>query len=113
MNCIFCKIIQKEVPSKIVYEDDRVLAFHDIAPQAPVHILVIPKKHYSTLLDMKEDDMELVGYIFKIIKKIAAEIGVDERGFRVVMNCNQEAGQTVYHIHFHILAGRQMHWPPG
>ncbi len=113
MNCIFCKIIQKEVPSKIVYEDDRVLAFHDIAPQAPVHILVIPKKHYSTLLDMKEDDMELVGYIFKIIKKIAAEIGVDKRGFRVVMNCNQEAGQTVYHIHFHILAGRQMHWPPG
>lgn len=113
MSCIFCKIVHKEIPSKIIYEDDKVLAFHDIAPQAPVHILVIPKKHYSTLLDMEEDDMELIGHIFKVIKKITKQTGVNDRGFRVVMNCNHEAGQTVYHIHFHILAGRQMHWPPG
>lgn len=113
MNCIFCKIVRKEIPSKIIYEDDRVLAFHDIAPQAPVHILIIPKKHYSTLLDIKEDDRELIGYIFNIIKKIAKQTGVDERGFRIVVNCNQEGGQTVYHLHFHILGGRQMHWPPG
>lgn len=113
MNCIFCKIVHREIPSKIVYEDDRVLAFHDISPQAPVHILVIPKKHYSTLLDIDEDNMELIGHIFKVIKKIAKQIGINERGFRIVMNCNHEAGQTIYHIHFHILAGRQMYWPPG
>lgn len=113
MSCIFCKIVKKEVPSKIVYEDEMVLAFEDIAPQAPIHILVIPKKHYPTLLEMNEDDKELLGHIFMVIKKIAKQKGVEERGFRVVMNCNPEAGQTVYHIHFHLLAGRQMHWPPG
>lgn len=113
MSCIFCKIVKKEVPSKIVYEDEMVLAFEDIAPQAPIHILVIPKKHYPTLLEMNENDKELLGHIFMVIKKIAKQKGVEERGFRVVMNCNPEAGQTVYHIHFHLLAGRQMHWPPG
>jgi len=113
MSCIFCRIIQKEIPSRIVYEDEQVLAFEDIAPQAPIHILVIPKKHYSTLLEMNEKDKELIGHIFMVIKKIATEKGVDERGFRIVMNCNPEAGQTVYHLHFHLLAGRQMHWPPG
>lgn len=113
MSCIFCRIIQKEIPSRIVYEDEQVLAFEDIAPQAPIHILVIPKKHYSTLLEMNENDKELIGHIFMVIKKIATEKGVDERGFRIVMNCNPEAGQTVYHLHFHLLAGRQMHWPPG
>ncbi len=90
-----------------------VLAFEDIAPQAPVHILVIPKKHYSTVLEMKEEEKELIGHIFMVINKIAREKGFDERGFRVVVNCNPEAGQTVYHVHFHLLAGRQMHWPPG
>ncbi|WP_353684859.1 histidine triad nucleotide-binding protein [Thermodesulfovibrio sp. 3907-1M] len=113
MNCVFCKIIKKEIPSKIVYEDELVLAFEDIAPQAPIHILVIPKKHYSTLLEMNEEEKELLGHIFMVINKIAKEKGVDERGFRVVLNCNSQAGQTVYHIHFHLLAGRQMHWPPG
>ncbi|GAQ93967.1 histidine triad (HIT) family protein [Thermodesulfovibrio aggregans] len=113
MNCVFCRIIKKEIPSKIVYEDDLVLAFEDIAPQAPVHILVIPKKHYSTVLEMKEEEKELIGHIFMVINKIAREKGFDERGFRVVVNCNPEAGQTVYHVHFHLLAGRQMHWPPG
>lgn len=113
MNCVFCRIVKKEIPSKIVYEDDLVLAFEDIAPQAPIHILVIPKKHYSTVLEMKEEEKELIGHIFMVINKIAREKGFDERGFRVVVNCNPEAGQTVYHVHFHLLAGRQMHWPPG
>lgn len=113
MNCVFCRIVKKEIPSKIVYEDDLVLAFEDIAPQAPVHILVIPKKHYSTVLEMKEEEKELIGHILMVINKIAREKGFDERGFRVVVNCNPEAGQTVYHVHFHLLAGRQMHWPPG
>ncbi|GLI53823.1 histidine triad nucleotide-binding protein [Thermodesulfovibrio yellowstonii] len=113
MNCIFCKIVRKEIPSKILYEDDLVLAFEDIAPQAPIHILVIPKKHYSTVLDINENDKELIGHIFMVINKIVKQKGIDEKGFRVVMNCNSQGGQTVFHVHFHILAGRQMHWPPG
>lgn len=113
MNCIFCRIVRKEIPSRIIYEDDMVLAFEDIAPQSPIHILVIPKKHYSTVLDISEEDKELIGHIFMVINKIAKQKGFDEKGFRVVMNCNSQGGQTVFHVHFHILAGRQMHWPPG
>jgi len=113
MSCIFCRIANKEVPAKIVYEDDKVLAFHDINPQAPFHILVIPKKHYSTLLDLSEEDKELIGHIYLVINKIAKDLGFAERGFRVVINCKEEAGQTVFHIHFHVLAGRPMDWPPG
>jgi len=113
MNCIFCKIVNKEIPARIVYEDELVLAFEDIAPQAPIHILIIPKKHYSTLLDLDNDEKELIGHIFVIAKKIAKQKGIDEKGFRIVVNCNRDGGQTVFHIHFHLLAGRQMHWPPG
>lgn len=113
MDCVFCRIVKREIPSKILYEDDLVLAFEDIDPQSPIHILVIPKKHYSTILHMNENDKELIGHIFMVIKKIAKQKGFDEKGFRVVMNCNSHGGQTVFHIHFHILAGRQMHWPPG
>lgn len=113
MSCIFCKIANKEIPSKIVYEDEKVLAFHDINPQAPFHILVIPKKHLSTLLELTEEDKELIGHIYLVINKIAKDLGFAERGFRVVVNCKEEAGQTVFHIHFHILAGRPMDWPPG
>lgn len=113
MSCIFCKIINKEIPAKIVYEDEKVLVFYDINPQAPYHILVIPKKHISTLLDLQEEDKELIGYIYLIIKKIAQELGFAERGYRVVVNCKEEAGQTVFHVHFHVLAGRPMDWPPG
>lgn len=113
MKCIFCETVKKNFPSKIVYEDDLVLAFEDIAPQAPIHILVIPKKHYSTLLDVEENDKEILGHIFMVIKNIAKQKRVDEKGFRVVMNCNFFGGQTVYHLHFHLLAGRQMYWPPG
>ncbi len=113
MSCIFCKIANKEIPSKIVYEDDKVVAFHDINPQAPYHILVIPKKHLSTLLELTEEDKELIGHIYLVINKIAKDLGFAERGFRVVINCKEEAGQTIFHIHFHILAGRPMDWPPG
>ena len=113
MNCLFCRIVKKEIPSKIVYEDERLLAFEDINPQAPVHILVIPKKHISTSLEMKSDDNELVGYMFQAANKIAKEKNIAERGFRLVMNCNRESGQTVFHIHLHLLGGRIMHWPPG
>jgi histidine triad (HIT) family protein len=113
MSCIFCRIANKEIPAKIVYEDDRVLAFHDINPQAPYHILVIPKKHISTLLELTEEDKDLIGHIYLVMNKLAQELGVAERGYRVVVNCNEEAGQTVFHVHFHFLAGREMHWPPG
>ena len=113
MNCLFCKIVEKKIPSKIVYEDEHVLAFEDINPQAPVHILVIPKKHISTALDISREDNELIGCLFQAANKIAEDRGVAKRGFRLVMNCNPESGQTVFHIHLHILGGRQMHWPPG
>lgn len=113
MSCIFCRIVNKEIPAKIVYEDELVLAFHDINPQAPFHILVIPKKHCSTLLELTEEDKELIGHIYLTIKKIAQDLGFAERGFRVVVNCKEEAGQTVFHVHFHVLAGRPMDWPPG
>jgi histidine triad (HIT) family protein len=112
-SCIFCKIVNKEIPSKIIYEDEKVLAFEDVAPQSPVHILIIPKKHYSTILDVEETNAELIGHVFMIAKKIARQKGFAEKGFRIVMNCNTEGGQTVYHLHFHLLAGRQMQWPPG
>jgi histidine triad (HIT) family protein len=112
-DCIFCKIIDKKVPAKVVYEDEHVLAFEDLNPQAPVHILVIPKKHIPTLLDVKEEDDALVGQLLKTVNRIARERGIAERGFRIVSNCNHESGQTVYHIHIHLLGGRPMLWPPG
>lgn len=113
MNCIFCRIVNKEIPAKVVYEDDKVFAFHDINPQAPYHILVIPKKHLSTLLEISEEDKDIIGHIYMTINKIAQDLGFAERGFRVVVNCKEEAGQTVFHVHFHVLAGRPMDWPPG
>lgn len=112
-DCIFCKIIGKKIPSKIIYEDELSLAFEDINPQAPVHTLVIPKKHIPTLLDLKEEDNSLIAHLFKVTNKIAKDKGIAERGFRLVTNCNPESGQTVYHIHIHLLGGRFMHWPPG
>ena len=112
-NCLFCRIIEKKVPAKIAYEDDLCLAFEDVNPQAPVHTLVIPKKHIPTLLDLKEEDESLMGHLIGIANKIAKDKGIAERGFRLVTNCNPESGQTVYHIHLHVLGGRIMHWPPG
>ncbi len=112
-DCLFCKIIEKTIPAKIVYEDEHALAFEDINSQAPVHILVIPKKHIPTILDLEEEDDNRLGHVFKVANKIARDKGIAERGFRLVTNCNPESGQTVYHIHFHMLGGRPMHWPPG
>ncbi|MBI5207661.1 MAG: histidine triad nucleotide-binding protein [Candidatus Firestonebacteria bacterium] len=112
-NCIFCKIINKKIPGKIVYEDNEILAFEDVNPQAPVHILVIPKKHISTILDITLDDSEIIYKIHKIINELAQRTGCAEKGFRIVTNCNMDGGQAVYHIHFHLLGGRKMTWPPG
>lgn len=107
-DCIFCKIIDKKIPSKILYEDDLALAFEDISPQAPVHSLVIPKKHIPTTLDLKDEDDHLIGHLFKIANKVAKEKGIDGRGFRLIVNNNPDAGQVVFHIHLHILGGRPL-----
>ncbi|MFN3478760.1 MAG: histidine triad nucleotide-binding protein [Thermodesulfovibrionales bacterium] len=112
-DCIFCKIVEKKIPSRVIYEDDISMAFEDINPQAPVHVLIIPKKHIPTLLDIKEEDSGLIAHLIKIANYISKEKGISERGFRLVTNCNPESGQTVYHIHIHLLGGRRMHWPPG
>lgn len=113
MSTIFTKIIQKEIPAKIVYEDDDVLAFEDIQPQAPVHILIIPKKEIPTLNDLQEEDSTLMGKLFLVAQKIAKEQGFADQGYRTVFNCNEDGGQTVDHIHLHLLAGRRLTWPPG
>lgn len=113
MDCIFCKILKREIPSKIVYEDDQCLAFEDINPQAPIHILVIPKKHISTALDISEADRELLGHLVLVASRIAQEKNIAQSGYRLVLNTNRDAGQTVFHIHLHLLGGRVMSWPPG
>jgi histidine triad (HIT) family protein len=112
-DCLFCKIIQREIPSDIIHETDHLLAFKDINPQAPIHILVIPKKHIATINDLTGDDSELVGKMVIAAKEIASEFGVEKNGYRTVLNCNHHGGQEVYHIHLHLLGGRQMKWPPG
>jgi histidine triad (HIT) family protein len=112
-ECLFCRIVSGEVPSDRVYEDDEILAFKDINPQAPIHVLLIPKKHMPTVLDMGEEDMRLVGRLFKVAGDIAREMGIAESGFRLVVNCNRDAGQAVFHFHVHLLGGRGFSWPPG
>ena len=107
-DCIFCKIINKEIPSSIVYEDSEILAFRDINPVAPVHILVIPKKHISSVIDLKEEDELLIGKIYTVINKIAKQESIDEKGFRVIVNCGEDGGQEVKHLHFHILGGKKL-----
>ena len=107
-DCIFCKIIKREIPSEIVYEDNEIIAFRDVNPAAPVHVLVIPKKHISSLVDLTEDDEKVVGRIYTVINKIAKEEGIDEKGFRVVVNCGEDGGQEVKHLHFHILGGKKL-----
>ena len=113
MRCIFCEIAEKKLPAKIIYEDEFAIAFEDVNPQAPVHTLVIPKKHISTNLDIGEEDRSLVGHLLLIANVIARDKNIAGRGFRLVMNCNPESGQTVFHIHLHVLGGRHMQWPPG
>lgn len=112
-DCIFCKIVNKEIPTQVIYEDENVIAFNDINPQAPVHILVIPKKHIPDMVAVAEDDLSLVTHILKVIKKIAVDKELDQAGYRIVNNCRDNGGQTVGHLHFHLLGGRQMLWPPG
>jgi histidine triad (HIT) family protein len=113
MSTIFTKIINKEIPADILFEDDDVLAFRDINPQAPIHFLVIPKKEIKTLNDIEEDDKDLIGKLFIIAKQLAKSEGISDNGYRTIFNCNEHGAQTVYHIHLHVLGGRQMTWPPG
>ena len=110
-DCLFCKIAAGEIPSNKVYEDEKVFAFYDIAPQAPVHFLVIPKAHIASCGEITPENADVVGHIFKVISQVTKELGVTE--FRVVSNCGEQAGQTVPHLHFHVLSGRDMTWPPG
>ena len=112
-SCIFCKILKGEIPSKIVYEDEKVVAIEDIAPVAPTHVLLIPRKHFVNALDIDLVDNGLIGHIFQVAALIARKRGVAEQGFRIVNNNNSGAGQSVFHIHFHLLAGRHFNWPPG
>ncbi len=112
-DCIFCKIANKEIPAEIIYEDEDLLAFKDINPVALTHILLIPNKHISTLFDLTDEDSEIIGRIVLLSKKLAIELGLEEKGFRLVSNCKENGGQTVYHIHFHLLGGRAFAWPPG
>lgn len=112
-DCIFCRILEKKIPSKIVFEDEFVFAFEDANPQAPVHILLIPKKHIATLLDIADEDVALLGHMVTVANKIARDKGIAESGFRIVTNCNPDGGQVIYHIHHHILGGRQLHGPLG
>lgn len=113
MDCLFCKIVNGEIPATVLYEDDDVIAFEDIMPQAPTHFLVIPKRHISTLNDLTDEDAAVVGKLQITAAKVAKQKGISEEGYRVAMNCNEMGGQTVYHIHMHVLGGRQMTWPPG
>ena len=113
MACLFCRIVAGEIPASKVHEDADLLAFNDINPQAPLHVLVIPKRHVATTSDLTEADEALVGKMVRTAAAIAAQKGYAERGYRTVFNCNAEAGQTVFHIHLHLLAGRNLGWPPG
>ncbi len=112
-NCIFCKIIKKDIPATIIYEDDLITVFEDINPKAPVHILLIPKEHFASLNEIPEDKKELIGHILLKAKGIAHEKSIADKGYRLVLNTGRDSGQDVHHIHFHLLGGRQMSWPPG
>lgn len=112
MDCLFCKIIVGDIPSKKLYEDEQVYAFYDIDPQAPVHFLVIPKAHIASANDVDVDNCAVIGHIFTVIAKLANELGLDG-GYRIVNNCGKDAQQSVQHMHFHVLGGRELAWPPG
>jgi histidine triad (HIT) family protein len=113
LDCILCQIANHNIPSTIVYEDEQIIAFEDIDPQAPVHVLIVPKKHINTLADLKESDTELLQQILLVAKTVSRLTNIEHTGFRVILNCNPDGGQTVYHLHAHILGGRKMNWPPG
>ena len=111
MDCVFCKIVDKDIPSDTIYEDDQIIAFNDLDPQAPIHFLVIPKKHITSLATLDESDSDLVAKIMLVIQKLAKENNLE--GYRVVTNIGEDGGQSVPHLHFHVLGGRAFHWPPG
>jgi histidine triad (HIT) family protein len=112
-ECIFCKFVSGEITPEIVFQNQNIIAFRDINPQAPVHILIIPRKHIPTINDITEEDKEIVGELFLVAKEIALAENINDSGYRLVFNCNHDAGQAVYHIHLHLLGGRKMKWPPG
>ena len=112
-DCLFCKIVEGEIPCDKIFENDQVIAFRDLNPQAPTHILVIPRKHISTVNELTADDNNIVGEMVLAAQAVAKQEGIEESGYRLVMNCNEGAGQTVFHIHLHIMGGRRMNWPPG
>jgi len=112
-DCLFCKMVAGEIKPDVVYEDPEVLAFRDINPQAPTHVLVIPKRHISTINDIQPADAELIGKLYLAARQVAAQEGIDGRGYRTVINCLEDAGQAVFHLHLHLLGGRPMRWPPG
>lgn len=111
-NCIFCKILKGEIPSEKVYEDEKVYAFKDINPEAPVHVLIIPKKHISSANELTEDNKEVIGDVYYAAQKIAKELGIADKGYRIINNCGEDGGQTVFHIHFHLMGGKKLNWPP-
>lgn len=113
MDCIFCKIINGEIPSKKLYEDEKVIAFHDISPEAPIHFLVIPKEHIQSVNELNEENANIISHIFLVINKLVKELNIAEAGYRIVNNCGKDGGQTVNHIHFHVLGQRELKWPPG
>jgi histidine triad (HIT) family protein len=113
MDCIFCKIAQGEIPAKIVHKDEKLVAFRDVAPQAPVHLLIIPVRHLSTIKELKTEDRELVGDMVLLANRLANDEGISDDGYRLVLNCGPHGGQTAYHVHMHVLGGRALHWPPG
>jgi len=112
-ECIFCKIIKREIPASIVYENERIFAFNDINPQAPIHILLIPKEHFASLNEMPEEKKDILTELLLKASQIAREKGIDQSGYRIVLNTAKDSGQEVFHIHFHLLGGRRMNWPPG
>lgn len=112
-DCLFCRIREGLIPARVVYRDDQSLAFEDINPQAPMHVLVIPLKHIPTINDVTVDDREAVGHLFRVAAQLARDRGYADSGYRTVMNCNRDSGQTVFHLHLHVLAGRTLTWPPG
>jgi histidine triad (HIT) family protein len=113
MDCIFCKIVAGEIPAHILCRDEELVAFHDINPQSPVHLLIVPVKHIETVLDLGEIDEALVGKMIRTASRLATDEGINHHGFRLVFNCGEYGGQEVYHLHLHVLGGRQMRWPPG
>lgn len=113
MTCLFCRIIKQEIPAKIIYQDDILLAFHDIHPQAPIHVLIVPRMHIETINELHHEDRKLVGDMVLKAKDIAKTLGISADGYRLIFNCNKNGGQEIYHIHLHLFGGRQMQWPPG